>query len=200
MNVQLAGHHNYNGVVRREVRGRRRPASTISPDGTKLVVIGNFKTANGLARTTRACMVDLTGASAPRSCRGSPPQLTGACNTQRVRRAGSATSAFSPDGSYFVIVGTGGPVRGHHCATASSRWETARREQPERAADLGRLHRWRHLPVGRRHPAAVYVGGHFRWLNNSSGHDSRRRRRGRPGQHRRARPAVRPADGLEPGP
>ena len=106
--------------------------------------------------------------------------------------------AFSPDDSYFVIVTTGGPYSGTLCDTAS-RWEagaTGTNLQP----DLGRLQRRRHVPVSRITRQAVYVGGHLRWMNNTTGADNAPARRGRPGQHRRARPGQRPAAVLEPRP
>ena len=45
MNIQLTGHHNYNGSGANGAVGGR--AMDISPDGTRAIVVGDFKDANG---------------------------------------------------------------------------------------------------------------------------------------------------------
>ena len=105
--------------------------------------------------------------------------------------------ACSPDGSYFVIVATGGPNSGTVCDTAT-RWEAS-------ATGTGITPTWTDfsggdtmLSVAITGPV-VYVGGHVRWLNNSFGADSPG-----PGAVGRASiaaldPTHRPAADLEPG-
>ena len=106
--------------------------------------------------------------------------------------------AYSPDGSYFVVVTTGAPYAGTLCDTAA-RWETAATGADLQPTWIDYTGGDTLLSVGISEQA-VYVGGHIRWLNNSLRRRQRRRRRGRPGQHRRPRPGQRPAAVLEPGP
>jgi hypothetical protein len=61
MNIQLTGHHNYNGSGANGPVGGR--AMDISPDGTRAVVLGDFKDANG-ALHDQIVMIDLNGSSA----------------------------------------------------------------------------------------------------------------------------------------
>ena len=61
INVQFAGHHNDSGTG---AQGWVGPWDIdVTPDGATMVVIGNFKTANGLLRD-QVAMLDLTGSSA----------------------------------------------------------------------------------------------------------------------------------------
>ena len=77
---------------------------------------------------------------------------------------------FSPDGSYFVIVTTGGPNFGTLCDTAA-RWET-------NAQGTALQPTWVDATGGDTLSAVgvtgsvVYVGGHQRWMNNWFGRDS----------------------------
>src|SRR5207248_11641740 len=75
---------------------------------------------------------------------------------------------FSPDGSYFVVADTGawfgGPNAGVLCDSAS-RWETNATgpgQQPTWADYTGGDSLTQVAVTG----AAVYVGGHQRWMNN----------------------------------
>ena len=58
MNVQMTGHHNSTGT------GAQGPVGPwgidVTADGSKLVVIGNFKFADGLLRD-QVALIDLTG-------------------------------------------------------------------------------------------------------------------------------------------
>ena len=156
MAINLSGHHNNSGSGSQGGVGVKSMEAT--PDGSKLVVIGNFRVANGLSRV-QALIVDLTGANPHRR-----PQLE---HHGFVPRASTGPSTppcavwpISPDGSYFVVAATGGPEQ-----------RALRRRSPvgdvlqrtRRAADLDRRHRWRHALGGGGHREAVYVGGHQRW-------------------------------------
>ena len=76
---------------------------------------------------------------------------------------------FSPDGSYFVIVATGGPNVGTLCDTAA-RWNT-------NATGSALEPAWVDVSGGDTLSAVaitgsvVYVGGHQRWMNNYYGSD-----------------------------
>jgi hypothetical protein len=165
LTVSLAGHHSWNGSGAKASVGAS--SMRVSPDGSKLVVIGNFKTADTLDRD-QGVMIDLTGATATVS--------NWETNTLKATCSANAFDSwvrdidFSPDGSYFVIVGTGGPHLGQACDSAM-RYET-------NATGSGLTPTWIDftggdtlLSVAITGPA-VYVGGHQRWLNNSFGTDS----------------------------
>lgn len=147
--------------------------------GSRLVVLGNFRQVGGQPRM-QVAMIDLT---------------TNRVSTWSTNRfpngpAGSATAyqcypvfetamrdvEFSPDGSYFVLVTTGGaPDRNavSLCDTAT-RWETT--------TTAGARETWRNCTGGdtlysvaitaSSAGGAVYVGGHQRWLDNCGGRDA----------------------------
>ncbi len=134
----------------------------VSPDGQRLVAIGNFKQADGLVRDQAVSVLLGTGGAVVdpnwRTQRYEPRCLASAYDFY-VREV-----EFSPDGSYFVIVTTGAHFAGTLCDTAA-RWEvtdTGQNVQPRWIADTGgdTLHS---VAIS---GAAVYVGGHQRWLNN----------------------------------
>ncbi|MDP9219134.1 MAG: hypothetical protein M3P23_01165 [Actinomycetota bacterium] len=143
----------------------------VSPDGTKLVALGNFTTVNGSSRA-RAFMVDLGATTSALSAWYYQP-LTKMC------RAGSLPGYmrdvdFSPDGSYFVFVSTGyisySQDLGATLCDATSRFET-NITNPFRPTWINytggdTLHSV--AVTG----AAVYVNGHQRWLDNPLGADS----------------------------
>ena len=137
MNIQLTGHHNDSGSGS---QGWVGPADIdATPDGKTMVVVGNFKYANGQLRD-QVAMIDLTGTTATldpwATDRYEPLCYNWAFDTY-VRGV-----SLSPDGSYFVVNATGGGNAGTLC-DATSRFETDP-ERHERRADLGRPDRWRH--------------------------------------------------------
>ncbi len=171
MNVQLTGHHNYPNGVSGAVGGR---AMDISPDGTKAVVIGDFKDANG-ALHDQVVMLNLTGASAT-IANWNTSGYTAAC------ASGAFDSyvedvAFSPDGSYFAIAATGGGGLGatntdgtRALCDSGTRWSstaTGTNVQPTWIDYTGNDTFWSVATTG----TAVYFGGHERWVNNSDGQD-----------------------------
>jgi len=139
-----------------------------TPDGSRMVMTGNFRTVAGLDRVQIA-MVDLTT---------SPASVTDWSTGAYDIECGRSTRVqydlrdvdFSPDGSYFVTVATGalGPP-GALCDTAA-RWETSRSgagQQPTWIAATGNDSVYSVALTG----STVYVGGHFRWFNNPRGVD-----------------------------
>jgi hypothetical protein len=99
----------------------------ISPDETKLVAVGNFTSVNGQTRW-RAVMVDL----GPTSASLAPwyySHLSKSCGASTKRPAYLRDVDFSPDGSGFFIVSTGGgPLTGDRGLTlcdAAARFNTA---------------------------------------------------------------------------
>ena len=164
----------------------------VSPDGTRLVATGNFTTVNGASRR-RAFELDL-GATATLSTWHAPRFDVDCVATSRLISAQGVD--FSPDGSYFVIVATGGPTGTNGICDAAARFETANvsaNVQPTWINWTGGDTLYSVAVTG----AAVYVGGHQRWLDNPLGHDSAGPGAvSRPG-HRRDRPGDRQGAGLE---
>jgi hypothetical protein len=131
----------------------------VTPDGTKLVAIGNFRDANGLDRT-QVFVVDLTTTPAT-VADWQTDRFKDLCISRFITYMKDVD--FSPDGSYFVIVTTGGNRATRMCDTAS-RWETS-------AVGSGLQPTWINWAGGDSFVAvgitgtAVYVGGHFQYVN-----------------------------------
>jgi hypothetical protein len=139
----------------------------VSPDGTRLVATGNFTTVNGQSRR-RAFMLNL-GATATLSTWHAPRFDVNCVATSRLISAQGVD--FSPDGSYFVIVATGGPTGTNGICDAAARFETANvssNAQPTWINWTGGDTLYSVAVTG----PAVYVGGHQRWLDNPFGNDS----------------------------
>ncbi|MFL6238835.1 MAG: hypothetical protein ACJ735_04985 [Actinomycetes bacterium] len=140
-----------------------------SPDGKRLVVIGNFMQVNGTARPQIA-MLDISK---------SPPALVN-WETDRFQRPCGTNYwtymrdvDFSPDGSYFVVVTTGGSYNGDQTVGCDSatRWETGSTGtaiSPSWVDFTGNDTFWSVAVTG----TAVYTGGHNRWVNNPYGSDT----------------------------
>jgi hypothetical protein len=143
----------------------------VSPNGTKLVGVGNFTTVGGQTHY-RAFMLDL----GPTAASVSPWRYT---PLQQMCAADSLPDYmrdvdFSPDGSYFVFVSTGfvpqsGQI-GIALCDATARFETSVLS-PTRPTWINytggdTLHSVAVTDV------AVYVQGHQRWLDNPFGRDN----------------------------
>jgi PKD repeat protein len=165
MGVDVAVNHNYpNGSVRAAVGVSKLD---ISPDGARLVAIGNFKLADGLSRDQVVSVLLSAG--------GTQVDPNWATNRYQPACFSFAFDSYvrdveySPDGRYFVVATTGGHNPGTLCDTAA-RFETATTGtdvQPTWVADTGGDTLWSVAITS----AAVYVGGHQRWMNNSNGSD-----------------------------
>ena len=141
----------------------------INPQGTRLVAVGNFTSVNGAAHP-RAVMLNLGTAATV-----SPWYYAGLekmCQLPMVPNYLRGVD-FSPDGGYFVLIGTGrNPLAGDLGRTicdAAARFETAN-ASPQ-------LPTWINYTGGDTILAvditdvAVYIQGHFRWLDNAGGTD-----------------------------
>jgi WD40-like Beta Propeller Repeat len=144
---------------------------SVSPDGTRLVIIGNFKTAAGLARD-QVAMVDLGATSATVDPSWQTQRFTAACAYHAfdswVRQV-----AFSSDGKYFVITSTGGtpPSPSTNNCDSVARFETGAKGTaipPTWSDYTGEDSLWGLATT----PAVIYMGGHQRWLNNALGKNS----------------------------
>jgi PKD repeat protein len=165
MNVQVAGRHNDSGSGAQGWIGPWDLA--IAPNGSTMVVTGNFKTVDGLDRD-QVVMIDLTGAAAVvvpgwQTNRYKPYCFNWAYDTY-VRGV-----EFSPDSSYFVITATGGGVGGTLC-DATARFETTARGldiQPTWVNESGGDTMWGVTITS----TAIFAGGHSRWSNNPTASD-----------------------------
>ncbi len=166
--VALTGHHNYNGTGANSSVG---PTEVdVTPDGTKAVVLGNFKQANG-GDYDQVVMLDLTGASAA-IAPWHTNRFDDTCNRNAFDKWVRDLD-ISPDGSYFVVVTTGGPQGASSLCDAASRWEisaTGTSLQPTWVNHTGGDTLLSVAITG----TAVYVGGHQRWMNNPEGSDRAR--------------------------
>src|SRR5690625_3979071 len=167
LQVQLTENHNYTGQPGQARAGVGARSLSVTPDGTQLAVIGNFRKADGLDRR-QMVLIDLSGESAEvradwRTRRYEPACFSNAFDTY-VRDVDVA-----PDGSYFVVATTGGPNPGTLCDTIT-RWDvtdTGDRVEPVWIDDTGGDTLLSAASSG----AAVYTGGHQRWHNNHGGRD-----------------------------
>jgi hypothetical protein len=168
MNIQLQGHHNWNGTGAKAATGVER--FDTSPDGTKLVVVGNFKTVDGTDHD-QAVMIDISTPDNATIANWQTNRYDDAC-ARNAFDDWVRDVAFSPDGSYFVIVGTGAGFSGTLC-DAAARWETNTTGSLLRETWVDYTGGDTLLSVAITGDA-VYVGGHQRWMNNSLGRDSLR--------------------------
>lgn len=143
--------------------------------GSRLVILGNFRQVAGQLRQQIA-MVDLGSRSlAPWSTarfRNGPSGSSEAYPCYQKFDTQMRDVEFSPTGGFFVVVTTGGaPDRNASslCDTAT-RWETS--------GGPGSTETWRQCTGGDTlysvavTTAAVYLGGHQRWLDNCGGRDN----------------------------
>jgi hypothetical protein len=138
----------------------------VSPNGTRLVATGNFATVNGQSRR-RAFMLNL-GSTATLSTWHAPRfDVNCAASSKLVSAQGVD---FSPDGTYFVIVATGGPTGTNGVCDAAARFETANVSSTAQPTWINWTGGDTLYSVAVTGPA-VYVGGHQRWLDNPQGYD-----------------------------
>ena len=166
MTVQLTGHHNYNGSGAGGTVGA--VAMDVSPDGRQLIVIGNFKNANGVQHD-QIVKIDLAGTSSAVDP-WNTLEYTAACDNLHYDSYVRDVN-WSPDGSYFVIASTGGEgtnsdgTRG--LCDSAVRWsatDTGANVLPTWVDYTGSDSLYSVAVTG----TAIYVGGHQRWLNNAN--------------------------------
>jgi PKD repeat protein len=135
-------------------------ASDVTPDGSRMVVVGNFTQVNGQGRYQIA-VLDLT--TSPISVADWSTQAYGnGCSSSFDTYMRDVD--ISPDGSHFVVVTTGAYNNTYLCDVAA-RWETY-------ATGSNLQPTWTNYSGGDTltrvavTASAVYVGGHQRWMNN----------------------------------
>jgi hypothetical protein len=141
----------------------------IDPTGTDLVAIGNFTTVNNQSRRgTFRLTLPATGAATLKDWH--PTRFDVTCRVKNSPR----DVDWSPDGSYFVIVASGAPSGGYPAfgfCDAAGRWErssTGQVAEPTWINWTGGDSIYSVAVSG----AAVYVGGHMRYLDNPLGFNS----------------------------
>lgn len=164
MNFVASGNHNTGSGAKAPIGPRE---AAVTPQGDRLVVVGNYRTVGGLARD-QIVMIDLTGPTASIATDWYTTQYTPICSPNAFDSY-MRDVEMSPDGSFFVVATTGGPHSGTLCDTAA-RFET-------RAVGTTLAPTWVTASGGDTlwgvevTQAAVFVGGHNRWMNNPSGAD-----------------------------
>ncbi|WP_262285106.1 malectin [Micromonospora sp. MA102] len=167
LTVALTENHNWTpgstGVAKAGVGAEKL---AVSPDEKQLVIIGNFKKANGVVHD-QIVRINL-GDSAATIADWNTDSYSGACKYSAFD-SWVRDVQFAPSGKYFVVVTTGASYPGTLCDSAA-RWETA-------ATGDGQKPTWTNFSGGDTFLStgiseeAVYVGGHFRWANNPLARD-----------------------------
>ena len=181
IDLPVEGHHNWtpSSPSTDSQAGVGVTRLAVDPTGTRMVVLGNFKTVVGTDRD-QVFVADLSGPAA-RLADWQTDRFDDRCYANAYD-SWVRDVDFAPDGSYFVIAASGGYPNGGVLCDAASRWETA-------ATGSGLQPTWVDHTGGDTllsvavTDAAVYVGGHMRWLNNSLASD-------RAGQGAVARPGL----------
>lgn len=170
MSLDTAGHHNYGSAANGGTAFAPVGVSKmdISPDGSQMVAIGNFKTMEGLPRDQVAkILLPSTSTNPLASASVDPNWQTNGYTPACAKNAFDSYIRgvrWSPDGQYFVIVATGAYFANTLCDSAArfNLSDTGSNVQPAWADLTGGDTLWNVEITG----SAVYVGGHQRWLNN----------------------------------
>ena len=169
--VQFTGHHNYNGSGANAGVGVN--AMTVSPDGTRLVAIGNFKNADGVQHDQIA-MLDLSGTTATLDQNWNTNQYTAACYNNAYDSYVRDVD-WAPNGDYFVVGATGGSGSNtdgsRSLCDSASRWSATDTGADVHPTWVDYTGNDTILSVAITN-TVVYVGGHQRWLNNPNAYDS----------------------------
>jgi PKD repeat protein len=163
--------NNFAGIHNPTARGGAQATAitkfAVDPAGNKLVAIGNFTSVDGVARD-QVAMLDIST---------SPSTLASWYTTQYTSKCSNTFTTYmrdldiSPDGSYVVISTTGAYGGSTSGCDVISRYEM-------NAVGTNLQSTWRDYTGGDTTYAvsitgtAVYVGGHFRWMNNAFAADT----------------------------
>ncbi len=171
--VQLTGHHTQGGTG-----GVGPRAMAVSPDGTKMTIVGNFTSAGdaaGVVPRVQVVRISLGSTSAVIDRTWSTVSFTSDC-TEAAFDTDMTDVAYSPDGTYLAIVARGGPSHttnsdgSRDLCDAVSRWSaTATGTAKPTWVDYTGHDSLLSVAVT---SSAIYVGGHQRWMNNSDGSDN----------------------------
>jgi hypothetical protein len=165
---------------RTKANGTVTPASVYEMDanaeGSRLVVLGNFRRVGGALRQQIA-MINLGSNSLdPWYTNRFPNDVSGTTNAFQcydVFDTQMRDVEFAPSGSYFVVVTTGGAGdrNAKSLCDTTTRWTTTSTPGPVNAPVWTNCTGGDTLHSVAVTGAAVYVGGHQRWLDNCGGRD-----------------------------
>ncbi|GAA2081104.1 hypothetical protein [Actinomadura alba] len=139
----------------------------VNPQDTRLLINGTFTKVAG-QRRYQIAMIDTTKKPVALTTWATERYAT-PCNINAFDTYMRGMD-FAPDGSYFVVVTTGGPGGTTQLCDTAARWETAKTgsgQQPTWVNYTGGDTLLSVSVTG----AAVYVGGHQRWQDNPQGRD-----------------------------
>jgi hypothetical protein len=139
----------------------------VNPQNTKVVFDGNFSTVNGADRV-QVAMLNVSNTSAALSG-WATSRYGNVCNPTFQSYVRDVD--FSPDGSYFVLVTTGGPFGPTTLCDSAARWDATKSTSGQQPVWVNYTGGDTLLSVSCT-GVAVYVGGHQRWLDNTYGHDT----------------------------
>jgi hypothetical protein len=175
----FTGHHNYGRLcdplasICAEA-GTGIKSMDINPAGTRLAAIGNFTDVSGAARD-QVAVLNLSSTAATVDSGWATAAYTAKCISASYD-VDVRDVQFSPDGSYFVVVATGGGAGQKNtdgtrtsCDTAA-RYETNGSGSDVRPTWIDYTGNDTFLSVALT-GTAIYVGGHARWVNNTQGSD-----------------------------
>ncbi len=174
--IQLSGHHNFGKIAGAIQSPVGATAIALSPDGSRAIVGGNFNHATDSTNKTgyardQIVSIRMTTALPTVDPNWNTNAFAPAC-FYRSFDSYTQDIAWAPDGSYFVVASTGGYTRGtFDSCDAATRFDASATGQNVPRAwvnDTGTDSIYSVYVT----KAAVYVGGHMRWLNNPYGQDS----------------------------
>lgn len=151
----------------------------VNPAGTQMVVIGNFTSvtdAQGSVDRDQAFLIDLGPGTASINRDWKTLKFTAQCYNHAFDSTVRDVD-YSPDGSYFVIVSTGGGGGTGNTDGSKSLCDAAARFEsdgsgtnvvPTWISYAGGDSLWSVAVTG----SAIYAGGHQRWANNANGNDT----------------------------
>ncbi|MEQ6902323.1 hypothetical protein [Nocardioides sp. YIM 152588] len=161
LTIGVAEHHNWTAGA----NGAKAPVGVakvaVSPDGSRMVAIGNFQKVDGYARD-QVVLIRLGDSAARVDTGWRTLRYTPDCQRKAFDYYLRDVD-FSPDGSYFVVAASGSGFKGTLC-DAASRFDVApggQQVEPTWTAWTGQDSL---LSVAVT-DTAVYVGGHQKWLN-----------------------------------
>jgi hypothetical protein len=177
--LAFTGHHNYgvNCTGSTCAQGSVNvKAFDASPDGTHMVVLGNYTDISGTPRNQIA-MLDLDPSGVTVDPDWDTQAYTSKCDPTRFDYAVRDVQ-YSPDGSYFAVVATGaGGLQAVNADGTKANCDAVTRFEADATGDdvqptwsdwTGNDSFWSVAVTG----AAIYAGGHPRWVNNSVGQDA----------------------------